>query len=302
MRTDSTLAAIFLSVGTLSLQSLHADSWQQRRGPLNNGISSETDWSHQWGVDGPATAWKAQVGVGFSGISVAGGRVFTMGNASDQDSVVALEATQGAELWRFAYPEALNAKMYEGGPNSTPTIDGDLVFAVSRSGKVHALNAATGAVRWQVDLPSTVGKTKNDWGVSGSPLVTGDRVFINYGNGATALERSSGKVLWTMGGGDRNSFCTPVLLDDAGAEILLLHMKKELIGVVVAAGSGEGGLGAPASSFAGTDFTAALASARCPLPIETTAVEGAFTLCPSAYGAGFGQKLYRKFFQLSPLW
>ncbi len=231
MRNNSTLAVIVLSAGVLNMQNSCGDAWPQRRGPLNNGISSETDWSNDWGVDGPSIAWKAQVGVGFSGLSVAGSRAFTMGNAADHDSVIALESTTGAELWRFAYPEALNSKMYEGGPNSTPTIDGDLVFSVSRSGKVHTLDAASGVVRWQVDLPSTVGKTKNDWGVSGSPLVMGDRVFINYGNGATALERSSGKVLWTMGGGDRNSFCTPVLVDDSGADILLLHMKKELIGV-----------------------------------------------------------------------
>src|SRR4249919_1408534 len=51
---------------------------------------------------------------------------------------------------------------------------------------------------------------------------------------------------------------------------------------------------APANPF----LTAAFASARCPRPTETPL--NACTFAPSLKGAGRGQKLYLKFFQLSP--
>lgn len=226
----NTAAALLLA--SMALNSAAADDWPQRRGPRNDGISAETQWSSNWNADGPPRAWQATVGMGFSGIIVANETVFTMGHADDdQDSVLALEAATGREVWRHSYPEPLNPKMYEGGPNSTPTFADGVIYAASRLGKIHALDAATGTVRWQVDLQVTAGKTKNDWGLSGAPLVVGDRVFLNYGNGATALDRATGKLVWTLGGGDRNSFGSPVMFENQGTPLLLMHMKKELLGV-----------------------------------------------------------------------
>src|SRR5689334_22000460 len=59
--------------------SLPAEDWPHWRGPNFNGISTEKAWSAQWPPEGPKVLWKASVGIGFSSISVAQGRVYTMG-------------------------------------------------------------------------------------------------------------------------------------------------------------------------------------------------------------------------------
>ncbi|MHC4288214.1 MAG: hypothetical protein ACYSSJ_07950, partial [Planctomycetota bacterium] len=58
---------------------LFAGDWPHWRGPNYDGISAETDWDPK-ALNTPDIAWKAQVGTGFSSISVANGKVYTMGN------------------------------------------------------------------------------------------------------------------------------------------------------------------------------------------------------------------------------
>src|SRR5437588_8419611 len=76
-----------------------ADDWPQRRGPNYNGISSEKQWRHHWLPDGPPILWKANVGAGFSSFAVARGRVYTMGNSDDRDTVFCFDAATGKGIW-----------------------------------------------------------------------------------------------------------------------------------------------------------------------------------------------------------
>ncbi len=217
-----------LTAGALS-QHAFAD-WPQRRGPSNDGISTETNWSHTWPTEGPAVLWKAAVGTGFSAITVADGRAFTMGNTNEQDSVYCLDARSGEPVWTFSYDEALNPKMYEGGPNSTPTIHGDRVLVASRTGKVFCLNAGNGTLVWSNNVASFVNAKNGDWGVGGAPLVSEARVFINYGSALVALDLRTGKALWQAAkeAKGKYSFTTPVLDSSSGDTILLAHMNKAL--------------------------------------------------------------------------
>jgi len=51
-----------------------ADDWPQFRGPNRDGISRETGFKTKWPAEGPARLWQANVGAGWSSISVAAGR------------------------------------------------------------------------------------------------------------------------------------------------------------------------------------------------------------------------------------
>src|SRR3972149_11186583 len=119
-----------------------AADWQQYRGPNTDGTTSETVPLTQWPAEGPRQVWKVETPTGFSSMTVAGGRVFTLVGQADSDGVqrevcVALDAATGKELWRAM----LGISKYDGGgdtgaegndggdgPRSTPTIDGDRVY------------------------------------------------------------------------------------------------------------------------------------------------------------------------------
>src|SRR2546425_1190039 len=105
-----------------------ANDWPNWRGPDHNGISHEKGWSTSWPSDGPKQLWKASVGTGFSSVSVATGRLFTLGNRDETDTVYCFDAESGKELWKHSYACSLDPIYYEGGPGSTPTVDANKVY------------------------------------------------------------------------------------------------------------------------------------------------------------------------------
>src|SRR5438552_1400240 len=58
-----------------------AGDWPQFRGPNRDDLSTETGLLKSWPKEGPPLLWKATgVGGGYSSISVAGDRIYTLGN------------------------------------------------------------------------------------------------------------------------------------------------------------------------------------------------------------------------------
>src|SRR5881628_3597498 len=101
----------------------HADDWPQWRGLHRNSISSERV-GVVWPAAGPKVLWRASVGTGFSSFSISNGRVYTMGNANEKDTIWCFDALTGKQIWRHSYEAKLGPQYYEGGPASTPTVDG----------------------------------------------------------------------------------------------------------------------------------------------------------------------------------
>ena len=198
-----TLACLLLSLISQSTSAAGQD-WHRWRGPDLNGISKETGWTTTWPAEGPKRLWKASVGTGFSSISVANGRAYTMGNASDKDTVFCFDAATGETIWKHTYDSELDPRYYDGGPSTTPTIDGTKVFTLGRKGHLFCFDAATGKIEWQKNVNDELGLTvfkenTPEWGYSGSPLVVGEKLIVNVGTSGAAYEKATGKLLWSTG-------------------------------------------------------------------------------------------------------
>jgi len=201
-----------------------AADWPVYRGPDHNGISSETGWLKDGA--GVKVLWSAQVTTGCSSLSVADGRVYTMGNKADKDTVYCLDAATGRRIWKYSYACPLDKGLYEGGPNTTPTVDGGRVYTLSRRGYVLCLDAAKGTKVWGVKLavkPPT-------WGLAGSPLVMGKMLLLNAGAAGTALDKDTGKVLWDSGSGP-GGYSTPVPYPAGERTLLVLFGKRSVLAV-----------------------------------------------------------------------
>jgi len=191
------LKAILMSAAILStVVAAKGEDWPMFRGPHHDGISTETEWRIQFPDSGPPKLWEASVGKGFSSVSVAKGRVFTLGNADRMDTLYAFDALSGKVIWKHSYKSALGAKFYEGGPGSTPTVDGDVVYSISKWGDLFCLNASNGQVVWQRQLEKEEELRLPDWGFNGSPLVYGNLLILNVGGAGMALNMSNGKTVW----------------------------------------------------------------------------------------------------------
>ncbi len=207
--------------------------WPQWRGPGRSGVSSESI-STQWPTGGPKVLWRTNVGTGFSSISIANGRVYTMGNLTNEDTIWCLDAQSGREIWKHSYASQLGPQYYEGGPGSTPTIESNRVFTISKWGDVFCLDAASGRVIWQRDLQKD-GIKPNRWGFAGSPLAWRNLVFLNAGAAGVALDRETGRTIWANGTNGAG-YASPVMMHGQEGDTLLIFAAKHLIGLDPATG------------------------------------------------------------------
>jgi len=223
----------FLGVfALLQLVDLRASDWPQWRGPNRNGVSSE---KVNWPAGGPRTVWRAQVGIGFSSISVSHGRIYTMGNADEKDTIWCLDAANGKPIWQHTYSSALNPQYYEGGPGATPTVYGGKVFTISKWGDVFCLDAEKGTVIWEHHLLKD-GIHTNRWGFAGSPLIWKNLVILNAGSSGVALDSATGRIAW-MNGTNSAGYASPVLFKLGDKEVVLIFAAKHLVAVDPRTGS-----------------------------------------------------------------
>ena len=202
MRKLTALAVIVLLALPLSHSVFAASSeWPQWRGPNRDGLSAETGLLKEWPKDGPPLLWKASgLGAGFSGVSVAGQRIFTMGEQTDANHVLALNCADGKLLWSTKLGKA-GAPGWGGfkGPRATPSVDGGLVFALGQFGEVICVSAADGKEVWRKHLTTDLGGPLMEWGFSESPLVDGDQVLFTPGGPKgtmVALNKKTGGLIW----------------------------------------------------------------------------------------------------------
>lgn len=204
-----------------------AADWAIYRGPSYDGISAETGWFDA--AAGIKTVWSKRVGVGMSSISVADGLVYTMGQLSkNKDTVQCFDAKTGDKKWDFTYDCARKPKLYEGGPNATPTVVGGRVYTVSREGHVFCFEAGSGKKIWGVKLTQKV----PGWGFSGSALIVGDKVILNAGAAGVALNKADGKVVWESAAAGAG-YATPLPFKDGQ---VLIFAGARLVAVSVADG------------------------------------------------------------------
>jgi outer membrane protein assembly factor BamB len=228
MKTTSRLApfAFFLA----ALCPAHAADWLHYRGPQQNGTAENLA---AFPIGGPRELWRAQVGVGLSSVTVAGARAYTAGYREGQEVVVCLDVATGKEVWNHGWPAKLGDNMFEGGPRTTPTLDGGTLYMLGNEGHFACLDAATGKPVWEKDLAREFGAKRPEWGFSGSPTIDGNAVLIDIGGsgGSTlALNKSTGATLWKSGD-DNAGYSSPVVATIGGQRTVVVLKAEALVGL-----------------------------------------------------------------------
>ncbi|HYE97423.1 MAG TPA: PQQ-binding-like beta-propeller repeat protein [Planctomycetota bacterium] len=193
---------------TLSLAALLFQDWPQYRGPNRDDVSAETGLLQTWPSAGPPLAWTYRdAGVGYSGVSVVGNRLYTIGGRGDTEFLIAVDVKSGRQAWAVPVGPLFQfeGNKWSAGPSATPTAADGRVYALGGNGDLLCADAATGKPIWKKNLPSELeaqvnpigGGPKNlGWGYTHSPLVDGDQLVLVPGGpkgAVAALERKSGR-------------------------------------------------------------------------------------------------------------
>ena len=219
------LAVILIIFGNTVLMAKALD-WYQWRGPNRDGISTEKGWSYNWGKEGPKILWKTSVGVGYSSVSVSDGKVYAMGNSNAKDTVYCFDTETGKVIWKYSYPCEARGGDYPG-TASTPTIDGKMIYTLSRDGDLYCFDSNTGKVIWTKSVKKDYGSKSPDWEFTSSPLVIGNMLIVNT-DMTIAINKTNGNVIWktkSYGGG----YSSPIAFDFGKSKFLAIFNTLGLV-------------------------------------------------------------------------
>ncbi len=212
--------------------------WANFRGPKSDGRCEETGLAMDWSVKQPELLWKMSgMGKGYSSVSIVKGRLYTMGDRGSDQFVVAFDLSTRKELWATKV-----GKGWGDGSRCTPTVDGELVYALGTHGDLVCVNAADGKEVWRKSLPEEFGgKMMSVWAFSESPLIDGDKLLcIPGGPDATmvALNKKTGALIWKSSQGklgprgkDGAAYSSIVAADCAGVRQYITLTGRGVIGV-----------------------------------------------------------------------
>jgi outer membrane protein assembly factor BamB len=237
-RRHVVIAVVLLVAAMCCPELLHADDWPQFLGPVRNGTSAETGLLGKFPAGGPQVLWKTPLGVGMSGVAVQRDSLLTMFQDDATQYVACLNSQTGKLLWKTAVdPTYLNAM--GNGPRATPTIVGELAYALTGGGSLVSVNLNAGEVRWKTELTKAVSGKSAEYGNASSPLVVDDVVIVQF-DGAdccvVACHAKTGKVQWQAGAGTAG-YSSPTIMTLNGTKQVVVFAGSEVLGLSPADGS-----------------------------------------------------------------
>ncbi|MBX9625900.1 MAG: PQQ-like beta-propeller repeat protein [Gemmataceae bacterium] len=221
---------VFLTLA-LTLPPCRAD-WPGFLGPTRDGQSAETGLNWAWPKDGPPVAWSKEVGRGWAGPVVAGGRLVLFHRVGDEEVVECLDPATGKGVWAFKYPTRYRDDFgFDDGPRSTPLIAGDRVFTLGANGDLHAIDLATGAKLWGRNLLADYKADKGFFGVATSPTIAGGKLLVNVGGkgaGVVAFDPATGKEAWKATD-DPAGYSSPAVAEVGGRVLAVFLTRNGLV-------------------------------------------------------------------------
>ncbi len=215
-----------------------AEDWPQWRGPNRDGICSETGLLESWPEGGPKLLWEISgLGKGYSSFSIVDGKLYTMGDISIMQFVLAYDLSTRQRLWA-----AEVGPTHKDGPRGTPTIDDGFVYAIGSDGDVVCVDADTGKAIWSRNFQKDLSGGKNPrWKFSESPLIDGDKLLCTPGGREAvmvALDKKTGELIWKCSmpdigprGKDEAGYSSIVVAQTDGVRQYVQLTNKGLIGV-----------------------------------------------------------------------
>jgi len=210
-------ASVFIApwIVTCLASAVFAEDWPQYLGPKREGV-----WREAGIVDTlpkePKYLWRKEVGQGYAGPAVAGGKVFVpdfvLGDGSSLpksgfgkssltglERILCLDEKTGKLLWKQEY-ETTYRVGYPGGPRVTPTVDDDRVYHLGTMGDLLCISIAKGDILWKKNFVKDFDATLPVWGFSSSPLVDGENLICfvggSEGRGVIAFDKKTGDIKW----------------------------------------------------------------------------------------------------------
>ncbi len=234
MRTSCALATFTAFLIAIPVS---ADEWPHWRGPKRDGVWRESGIVTKFDKPALTPMWTADIGGGYSGPTVADGRVFVTDRLikpKQVERVHCFDAHTGKKIWSHTYDCAYRGVGYDAGPRASVTIDGDRAYTLGAMGNLFCFDAATGKVHWQKDLNTEYKIRMPIWGIATAPLVENDLLIVHIGGednaSVVAFDKKTGQEKWKALP-DNASYVAPRIIEQAGQRVLLVWTGERVTGL-----------------------------------------------------------------------
>ena len=214
--------------------------WTDFRGPNRDGHYEERPINTKWKDGQLPELWRQKIGGGYASVVVAEGRVFTIEQRRDQETVACYDLGSGKELWIHAWDAFFQEGLGGDGPRATPTWHEGRVYALGAAGDLHVIDAATGRLVWEKNILSDNGASNITWAMSASPLIVDEKVVVlpggPGGRSVAAYRKDTGEPVWKSLD-DKQAYTSPMLVTLAGERQLLVVSAERMMGLSVENGA-----------------------------------------------------------------
>jgi outer membrane protein assembly factor BamB len=234
------VSVVFVGFSALTAAQRASSDYTQWRGPNRDGgvpaFAAPTAWPEKL-----TQKWKVTVGTGYATPLVVGNRIYLFSRRGENETMSALDAGTGKEVWATGYPASFTmhsaATKHGPGPKSTPIFANGKLFSIGMTGIITAFDAATGKQLWQkpgsLPLPMFTSHAF-------SPLVDGGLVFFHTGGhmqGALkAFDVNTGAEKWSWNG-DGPGYGSPIVAELGGTRQLVTITQGKLVSLDPATGT-----------------------------------------------------------------
>ncbi|QDV45460.1 outer membrane biogenesis protein BamB [Stieleria neptunia] len=213
-------------------------------GPNRNGVYPERRFTTPTSLSQVDVLWDQGIGEGWSSFAVAGEHAITLEQRDDQECLTCYRLSDGELVWMQQHAGRHENQFGGIGPRSTPTIQGDRVYATTATGFLWCVDRSTGAVHWTRNLLELAGWSGQDafevaapWGYACSPLLVDGLCVTSLGGpgvdqpvrSLVALDAESGDVVW-QAGDDQLSYASPIVATLDGERQIVSVNEKTVSG------------------------------------------------------------------------
>ena len=181
--------------------------------------------------------WTAEVASGYSGPSVADGRVYVsdrITKPAQTERIHCFDEKTGESLWSYAYECAYRNVSYTAGPRTSIQIRGGVAYSLGTMGNLVALDAKSGRLLWSRDLNKDYQIAMPMWGIAAAPLIMEDLIVVHIGGTpdatVVAVGLMDGKERWRALD-DRASYSAPILIEQAGKQVIVVWTGDSVAGL-----------------------------------------------------------------------
>ena len=288
------LSACVASVLFLSATGALADDWPQWRGLDRDGVWHETGIIESFAGPQLDAEWTAEISNGYSGPTVAEGRVYVTDRVVDpvqMERVLCFDATTGERLWTHEYTCRYHRVGYPDGPRASVTIADGRAYSLGTMGHLRCLDAVSGELLWKKDPGTDYDVDRPVWGIAAAPLVEGNLVIVQLGARPdaciVAMDKETGDEVWRALE-DPASYSAPVMIEQAGERVLVCWTGSHIVGLNPATGEVHWQYDTPQSKMV--------------INVPTPVIDGDRLFLSSFYDGAYMLRLHQDMLGIEKIW